>query len=262
MRLAQLARKVSARPSEIVEFLAKRGIIIEENANSRIEDANAFLVIEAYAPALLEVQGAGSESAASSEGSSNEPEMVESPADELTIESPKSQVEAGSTEVHMDNLIEVSSETPGAESLPEVIKAPKVELKGLKVIGKIDLPEPRKKETPPVSGPVEEGIITTTNTGEQRARGRDRNQRKSSRPAKNPVAQDRERQAKETAQMKQREVEKEKERRKKYYANRVKPSVPSRSVRLVDEPLSTLSEEGPEKPKGLLRRFIHWLTTY
>ena len=107
----------------------------------------------------------------------------------------------------------------------------------------------------------QEGSIETT-TRDQRERSRDRNRRKPSRPAKNPVAQERERQANEIAQKKQREAEEEKERRKKYYANRVKPSGPSRSVRLVDEPLSTLSDEAPEKPKGLLRRFIHWLTTY
>jgi hypothetical protein len=262
MRLAQLARKISVRPPEIVEFLAKKGIIIEENANSRIEDVDAFSVIEAFAPGLLEADRAKLEQSstelstpavvASVQDDELEPPVDESPATELVAEVYNDQTEIG-IEVHLESSV---------ESFPEIIKAPKVELKGLSILGKIELPEARKKETTPVpEAVVPEGVVES-NTRDQRdrSRDRDRNRRKPSRT--NPVAQERERQAHEAAQKKQREAEEEKERRKKYYANRVKPSVPSRSVRLFDEPLSTLSEEAPEKPKGLLRRFIHWLTTY
>jgi hypothetical protein len=268
MRLAQLARKVSVRSSEIVGFLARKGIIIEDNANSRVEDADAFSVMKAFAPALLEAERARLDQSAADLPAVGvvvpvQPDEVESPVDVLIAEPPVQEA-IESNETQTETAFEVAAELLSVESIPEV-KAPKVELKGLKVIGKIELPEPRKKETPPASELVEEEGLVKPATRDQRERSRDRdprNLRKVSRTAKNPVAQERDRQAHEAAQKKQREVEEEKERRKKYYANRVKPSVPSRSIRLIDEPLSTLSEESPEKPKGLLRRFIHWLTTY
>lgn len=254
MRLGQLARKVSVRPLEVVEFLTKRGIIVEESANVRIDDSDAEAVIGHFAPHLLKTETAEPEpaqvpEAIVEEGIVEESTEIEQPSDQKSTEQP--------LELPVESEFNPVSEPIQQESLPDLIKAPKVELKGLKVVGKIELPEPRKKEDVEVK---QSEVPAGARDREKKGRDRERNQR-NPRGAKNPVAMERERLAREAAEKKQRQLEEEKERRKLYYASKVKPSSPSKSVRIFDEPVSTLADESPEKPKGLLRRFIHWLTT-
>ena len=50
MRLGQLARKLELRPAEIIEFLATKNIVIEDDANSKIEDNYVALVFRQFAP--------------------------------------------------------------------------------------------------------------------------------------------------------------------------------------------------------------------
>lgn len=254
MRLGQLARKVSVRPLEVVEFLAKRGIIVEESANARIDDSDAQAVIGHFAPHLLKTEAVDPETA----------QVPEAIVEEVTVEE-ITEIEQPLEQGPTEQLLELPAESElnpepepiQEESLPDLIKAPKVELKGLKVVGKIELPEPKKKEDIGVKQPE---VPTGTRDREKKGRDRERNQR-NPRGSKNPVAMERERLAREAAEKKQRQLQEEKERRKLYYASKVKPSSPSKSVRIFDEPVSTLADESPEKPKGLLRRFIHWLTT-
>lgn len=254
MRLGQLARKVSVRPLEVVEFLAKRGIIVEESANARIDDSDAQAVIGHFAPHLLKTEAVDPETA----------QVPEAIFEEVTVEE-ITEIEQPLEQEPTEQLLELPAESElnpepepiQEESLPDLIKAPKVELKGLKVVGKIELPEPKKKEDIGVKQPE---VPTGTRDREKKGRDRERNQR-NPRGSKNPVAMERERLAREAAEKKQRQLQEEKERRKLYYASKVKPSSPSKSVRIFDEPVSTLADESPEKPKGLLRRFIHWLTT-
>ena len=49
MRLGQLARKVNVKPAQIVSFLGKEhNILVDDNLNSKIEDATLALVLEKF----------------------------------------------------------------------------------------------------------------------------------------------------------------------------------------------------------------------
>ena len=50
MRLGQLARKLELRPAEIIEFLATKNIVIEDDANAKVEDNYVTLVFRQFAP--------------------------------------------------------------------------------------------------------------------------------------------------------------------------------------------------------------------
>jgi hypothetical protein len=250
MRLGQLARKVAVHPSDIVEFLAKNGVSIDEGTNTRITDFNTELVIQKYAPHLL-IPVSKPESAVEEIQATATSEIIAADFEIDTTGVPVLE-EVFSTEGNEQSAVE-SAETT------ELIKATKVELKGLRVIGKIDLPEPKKKET------QEETLTSEPElpSPEQWKRNpkRDFPKQQNRRTNKNPVALERERLEKEIEERRLRKAEEERERRKNYYANRVKPSAPTKAVRMIDEAVSTLEEEPKEPPKGLLGRFLHWLTS-
>ena len=52
MRLAQLARKICKKPSEIVDFLASQGIQIEASSNVKVTDEHASMVLLEFAKDL------------------------------------------------------------------------------------------------------------------------------------------------------------------------------------------------------------------
>jgi hypothetical protein len=89
----------------------------------------------------------------------------------------------------------------------EVIKAPKIALPGLKVVGRIDLPEPKKKE-------IDEGsaeIVNPESTQEERPKRVDRRSsprdKSHERPRKNTIAAQREREAREAERKRKEELE-------------------------------------------------------
>ena len=53
MRLGQLARKLELRPAEIIEFLATKNILIEDDANAKVEDNYVTLVFQQFAPDMV-----------------------------------------------------------------------------------------------------------------------------------------------------------------------------------------------------------------
>ena len=125
MRLGQLARKLDLRPAEIIEFLATKNIVIEDDVNAKVEDNYVTLVFRQFAPDVETENSPPIDIAAA--GTSHEPIGDVNEMDEKPVAS-----------------------SPASESIPErieVIKAPKVELSGLKVLGKIDLPDTKKKQS-------------------------------------------------------------------------------------------------------------------
>ena len=51
MRLAQLARKLTIRPTVIVDFLTQHNIQIEDGSNTRLADDHVALIMQKFAPA-------------------------------------------------------------------------------------------------------------------------------------------------------------------------------------------------------------------
>ena len=123
MRLGQLSRKLGIHTSKIVDFLATKDIIINDDSNTRIEDEYVNWVTQKYAPQLIA--------------------EVNTTLFEEKIEPFKQQP----PDVEEVKLIDESPTIPELQPIPELIKAPKVELSGLKVLGKIEIPEKKKKET-------------------------------------------------------------------------------------------------------------------
>ncbi|MEO8474358.1 MAG: hypothetical protein ABI477_19300 [Chryseolinea sp.] len=258
MRLGQIARKLSISPSEILSYLASRNIKIEENANSRLETDHVRLILQKFAPdqlSILDIQ----------------------PTAILTVISIPEEIQEGSTVTHAENVqeelinqsvptientVESNSESGISEILlteeSEVIKAPKIALSGLKVLGKIDLPEPKKKEQATPGGEEESSVKEE----QPRTIYQPRKQSRDLRTYKNPVALQREREVKEESQKQEQKAEQEKERRTQNYLKKVKMSPPTKAVRMVDEPLEQMTNEDlKEEPKSWFGKFIKWLST-
>lgn len=248
MRLAQLARKLTIRPTVIVDFLTKHNIQIEDGSNTRLADDHVTLIMQKFAPARA------AEIAA---------ELVIEKETELKTAIPEEKVEVNAQSTAIES-IPFSSE----ESLPEkieVIKAPKVELSGLKVLGKIDLPEPKKKEAETIGDqPQPDQPIPAEVDKKPRPENRkpytNRKETSNQRPGKNPIALERERNALEEEKKKRAQLKHEKEKRKQHYFSKVKAVAPTRSVKLVNEEVEELTPMAPV-PKTLWGKFMRWLNT-
>lgn len=243
MRLGQLARKLAVSPAEIIEYLAANNVEIENDTNTKLEAHSLALVTQRFGSALTDI--------------AVEEEEKETEVDQPSV--PETNVSEG---VVADDTTETSPETSSVEEKTDVIRAPKVELSGLKVLGKIDLPEPKKKEP----APKEEGQETENKDRkprrDERRNNNSRRDRKDSRPAKNPIALAREREAKEAEEKRRLQAQREKELRTQYYQSRVKAHVPTKPARLVKEQVEQMSEADlREPPKTWLGKFFRWLTS-
>lgn len=260
MRLAQLARKLALRPSEITEFLAAKQISVEDSSNAKVTDEHVILVLQHFAPELLEE--AKSEIAPSVKMEAEEitevKEELPAPSDITIEEEPAS-------------IGEIAEEK--IEPI-EVIKAPKVELPGLKVVGKIDLPEPKKKEEEKQPESEEQTVGQPEAVRDEQAdrpphrdrkqRGR-RNTREQDdrRPRKNPIALQREREEREERRKREEQKEREKELRTRRYMEKVAKNLPPPKPvkkRKTEEEYEVYTEVTPP-PKTIFGKIIRWLTS-
>ncbi len=249
MRLGQLARKLALRPSQIVDFLSTQQIYLEEGSNARIEDDRVVGIVNHFAPARL--QEIVTNLKAESEG------VVMPSVEEVVEEVNKLEI------VAVVPIVPDLSNTDSKIEKPVVIKAPKVELSGLKVLGKIELPEPKKKELVQQQTEVE---LTPAPEEKRKTRTVKRELSKPSRGTaaqqewRNPIAQQREREAREAEERKKAEAEREKERRRENYLKKVKLGQPTKAMKIMDEPTEQLSERQLEEtPKSWWGRFKKWL---
>ena len=245
MRLGQLARKLALRPSQIVDFLAARQIYLEEGSNAKLKDESVEDIVRHFSPEKLQevVVYLSSESEVEP---SKEPEAI------VVAEEPVRE------EIRSEVLI---AQTDSIEEKPEVIKAPKVELSGLKVLGKIDLPESKKKEVPESTSPDGQPIPERERAprGERKKPQSPTNRETAQRPWKNPIAQQRDKEARELEEKKRAALEREKERRRDNYFNKVKVGRPTKATRLYEEPVEEISVKQEAQPKTLWGKFIKWL---
>jgi len=245
MRLGQLARKLALRPSQIVDFLAARQIYLEEGSNAKLKDESVEDIVRHFAPEKLQ-------------------DVVVYLNSEIEIETPKESEaivvieEPVREEIRSEVLI---VQPTLIEEKPEVIKAPKVELSGLKVLGKIDLPEPKKKEVPESTSPEGQPIPERERAprGERKNSQSQTNRETAQRPWKNPIAQQREKEARELEEKKRAALEREKERRRDNYFNKVKVGRPTKATRLYEEPIEEIPVKQKAQPKTLWGKFIKWL---
>jgi hypothetical protein len=238
MRLAQLARKLSVRPSQIVDLLAQEQIFFEDGSNAKLNDDVVRKVLLTLAPnRLSEIMA--------EQVLESEPETESVPENKISEPEQPDKVES-------KPVAELDEVNPPEE----IIRAPKVELAGLKVLGKIDLPQSRKQEEVKTKTEGVEPILRR----EQRER-RPRQQREE-KPWRNPIALQREREAREKEERKQAELREEKERKRQQYLARVKPVKPIKAMRIYDEPVQQQAPITPEtKPRTWVGKFLKWLNT-
>lgn len=143
MRLGQLSRKLDLKPTEIRELIRKEfNVEIDLDPNTRLEDAHADAIAAKYQPTV---------------------EQAKEP-----LKQPETAVETHPlhTPIEVPHYHEASHTTEPKENpdafipLPvdptaELIKAPKIKLEGLKVVGKIDLPKPKEIATESITEETE-----------------------------------------------------------------------------------------------------------
>jgi hypothetical protein len=131
MRLGQLARKLALRPTDIVEFLAENNIRIPEGANARVENDHVNLIMKRFVPGWIETSQMESEP---------DEEVILPGADSEPLNS-----EQLNTEEQTSPTAEPVLEQELTEDSSEVIRAPKIELSGLNVLGRIDCLSKRRR---------------------------------------------------------------------------------------------------------------------
>ena len=256
MRVGQLARKLGISPTEVINFLSSVAIETPEASNTKLSPEQLQVAIKHFDPSG-KIEFTAKEEV-KEEVIAVEPVTSVEEVAPLEITQP---IETGSA-VEITSSLEESV----VEDKVEVIKAPKVELAGLKVLGKIELPEKKKKE-PPVetlsdnteqtSAPIDEQPrqprrdIRTRNPRQQNSR----NDREASR--KNPIALKREQEAAEAERKRQEEAKLAKERRTQHYLSKVK-SVPTKPARLVEEDVVELHADNSKTPTTWLGKFWKW----
>lgn len=244
MRLGQLARKLAIRPSQLVDYLSTRQVYFDEGSNAKLNDDYVRDIVTHFAPdrltELLAIQ---------KEEAEEERMIAQAVLPEITA--PKALQAEDSPEIVQEESVEK----------PEVIRAPKVELSGLKVVGKIELPQPKKKET--TSGPSATESSTEIKREErprQMHKKVDRKERGES--WQNPIALQREREAREKEAQRRAAIERAKEKKKEHYLKRVKGGQPTKPARISDEPTEHYeSTQQQAKPRTWWGRFMHWLNS-
>jgi len=244
MRLGQLARKLAVRPSQIVDFLSTHQIYLEEGSNAKLYDEHVDRIVQHFAPDRINEIAADIK--------------VEEAAEKKEALLEVAELATNSENLKTENL---EPDSDLQQERPEVIKAPKLELAGLKVLGKIELIEPKKKEKPV----ADVGVAATKSETEEKGRP-DRRQeplkpkRETQQSWKNPIALQREREARKAEEQKKEAAEREKERRKEHYLKRVNVGQPTKPARIFDEPVEVqINQKQEVRPLGLWGRFMRWL---
>lgn len=286
MRIGQLARKYDIPVQDVLDYLKEIGADAP-HPNARLFEAVETQVLthfgkspdittdemEEDAPTPQEEIARKSEPMSAAEeilavdGEIEDREYMPAPKEEpetiaeITSDEPKSLERKPEEIIQTDQLLEMleSGEIPADLDKIKLIKAPKRELAGLKVLGKVDLPEPKKKPTP------EE---------------RDAN-RKSRQPQRPQLSEEEKEKRRLREKKKREEMEARKEKRRKeqekqqlkkakeeHYRKKVQ-----KVAKVTEKKSSPVLEEKPvviqapakrevrKEPKSLLGKFWNWLNT-
>ncbi len=243
MRISSLARKISKKPSELITFFEERGETLDSGAHTKLSDDQVESALKAFAYDQPE------KSVEESDGAPTEPEKPEQLKQDLIETEP---------EMPEDPVAEEQIDKPSAEEVElqeevEVIRAPKVTLPGLKVKGKIDLPEPKKKEP---KEEKEKETRTNRNTDKNRKSRRKDNDY-------NPVAAARKRREEKEERERKAELKRKKKAKAQHYFKQQKKVA---KVKKEKEDLQTDNEtkelKRSEQVRGnIFQRFWKWFNS-
>ncbi|XOV91897.1 MAG: hypothetical protein ACFHWX_17025 [Bacteroidota bacterium] len=245
MRISSLARKIKLKPSELIAFFENHDIVLDSGAHTKLSEDQVEMVYEEFAP---EFQSPEKEEITEPEVETTEvPEISEAVDNEPEIES----IEASPQEEGKPEE-EPEPEEPSEEI--EVIRAPKITLPGLKVKGKIDLPEPKKPE------PKEETESEKELTNKRRDRQRRDRKREND---YNPVAAARKRKEQKEEKERLAELKKKKKAKTQHYykiQQKVAKSKREKSDNIIEVSDSKKVEVNATK-KNVFQKFWKWFNS-
>jgi hypothetical protein len=136
MRLSQLARKLEISPSELIKFFENQGLDYYSSHNNKIRKDDENLAFKFYHTKGIQDENEDAEKTVSESDSGNqlksENYMHLSYSDEDFRPSP---------------LVNLKNKQNKDNAEIEIIRMPKIKLEGVKVVGKIDLPEPVRRKS-------------------------------------------------------------------------------------------------------------------
>ncbi len=270
MRIGQLARKYDATIEEIISYLKE----IEPNhdslhPNAKLDEPTSLMVINRFAPST-EIPAEDSSkadnelviedevSAVEDESEVPQEELIE-PIKEPEVQAPQ---KAEDEIIETDRLLELleSEEEPVDLDKIKLIKAPKRELDGLKVVGKIDLPEPKVK-TVEESEQLEKDTAPIRNQRHHRSQLSDEEREKRRLKAKRKKE---EYDARQKKRNKEREERQRKAKKKTHYEQKIQLAKSSQSKLKSPKQKQLVPpeiiDERPQ-PKTLMGRMWRWLNS-
>jgi hypothetical protein len=300
MRLGQLARKMEVTPSDIRTFLNDElDIELDENPNVKLDDDAVDAVrakFEVIEEALIESMAA-SETVDDADVESDEaaPIDVAEPSADIAIETPiATDAEVVADAATEEEATDTSADaTDDAEENPEApytnadgtITAPKVDLPGPKVVGKIELPAEVEREVPMVEI---DGVMRAARPRRDRDRPETKKRRRSDAPdgkaPRSSVGSDerrtrvreednkdfksekqKEQERKAAATLKAKKEKEDQDRRKKHYNQKHSVTAPSKPKKVkkaeAEEKVKTKAPAPVEAPKSAMGKIWKWFNT-
>ncbi len=250
MRLAQLARKIGITQGEIVEVLSKNGFQTAENGNTKLEQEEIDLLYNHYKIDPT-VEGDDEDTTEIEPDTSEAQDQIKetSDVDEIAESSQKQDPEDTSEHINVEESKTQESQDPEIE--PEIIRAKKVKLEGIKVVGKIDLPEPvAPKETEETTKEKKRPVKI-----ERRRKERKKGRKKLSYSEK---VKKEELKAERDKKQKERLI---KQKKKQHYFENVQPKVAAKPKKKTSKKKFENTTPKRVKPqyKNPLRKFWAWL---
>lgn len=258
MRLGQLSRKLDVDSSTIVKVLHEHFREVNNHPNVKVLDEEVEFLTQKFAPVpaakTLEPE------------EDNVVNEVVEPAKEVVeeLEAPKEEKPAF-VESLRPKVINLESEFDRQKQELETFKAEKPELEGLKVLGKIELPEPKPKAPKEAKKDKEAKGNQTINERGARKRYDKKKGRKNS--SRSPLETERKRAEQKAKRQKEQELQKLKEQKKKHYEVNVKAKIADKPKKkkkkkfVQQQVAQTQSHTSKKTTKSTnpLTRFWRWL---
>jgi hypothetical protein len=280
MRLGQLSRKINIKTSDIIDYLnAAHRIEINNHPNSKIPEEYLELIDKHFG---VNSNGNGFEEVREIETSENETILPQEVIEETVIDSKTEEIIETKIELEETSLPQTKSEEEELDLIivDGVIKAPKIELTGPKVVGKIDLPQPKadevvNEETNESEAPTSEEVTTIEPEisiqikPERQPRTRNdrqpRDRKNIKRQSPPPLTPDEERKLKlkEAQRQKIEAKQSQKAKRRERYHEGSKAKLKTQKSSELKKKNSSKSgkpkRKNNEAPKSLWGKFIYWL---
>ena len=268
MRLSQIARKLGVAPSTVSELLVKKGYDEPKNGNAKLNEDQVSALYKHYditvftEPEVIK-ELASEEIEETEEGVVFEKDEKEHSSKEVMVADEVEQSEPSKEE---QEFIPEQSEVDQGDiteepSSVEVIRAKKVKLEGIKVLGKIELPKPVEKK---VGDPPTEAEEKSDKPRNQKRSARSNQKRRKKRPELTIEQKQAAQERKRIREKKQRE-QRLKEKKQAYFQEKIRhkqkeaAAAAQKRKKKKEQAKQTTPERTKINTKNPFKRFWLWL---